>query len=505
MNHLRNTVIGVGFAYLQIAVTLAQGLIITPMCLMHVPDATFGAWLVAGNLLAWIGLLDPGFHVVIQQRIAAAHAVGDMSTINRLRLQAYVISALLACVAMMGAVLVMPLYSIIVHRLGCDQPGPASSAYLLASLATALFVASYGAAVVTVGRQSPAVHGFIGFFGQMCHVVVVVACLKNGLGIPSLPLGLLTQAIVILVGNLAYASLTMPPMAWRDSAGLDGVGLLLRDTRGVFMGRAGAAVAANSDMLIASWFLGASSAVGLNVTQRAPLILRMLTERVSHAAMPVLSSINAAERGVEPAAASAAVVRAAMWMAIPFATAILLWNGTFVSLWVGKDYYSGHAVNQLIAVGFVAATLEATLINVCTALGLYAASGRLLLVKSVLSLGIGTLGAWLYGVGGLLAAPLIAGGLTTWWLLPRVISGHSNWSEDRWRALIVDTMKGCGAAAAVAIAVSMIELRDVGMLVIASLVYILGYAACLAWLSSEFRSLLGVKQLWITLRARHPS
>ena len=178
-------------------------------------------------------------------------------------------------------------------------------------------------------------------------------------------------------------------------------------------------------------------------------------------------------------------------MAIPFAGAILIWNGAFVSLWVGEHYYAGQSVNRLIAVGLVASTLETTLINMCTALGLYAASGRLLLAKSMLSLGIGALGAWWYGVGGLQAAPLIAGGLTTWWLLPRVIRGHSGWNQQRWWSLVSDAVKGCGAAAFAAIVANLIDVVDVRSLVVAGGTYMLVYLACLAGLSAEFRSLLG--------------
>lgn len=263
------------------------------------------------------------------------------------------------------------------------------------------------------------------------------------------------------------------------------------------MSRVGATLAANSDMLIASWFLGAAPTVGVNVTNRAPLMFRMLTERVSHAAMPSLSSINAAEKGVVPATAAAAVIRASIWMAIPAALGVILWNGLFVGLWVGDGYYLGHSMNLLLAFGLLAASLEATMVNVCMAFGLYAVSGRLLLAKSILSIGFGILGAFFAGVGGLLVAPLIAGGLTTWWLLPRAVSSYSGWDRLRWRVFLVDAIKGCAAAAAAAIIASTIPVGDVGKLVIAGVAFVLVYAVCLACFSSDFRLLVCALRPWL--------
>jgi hypothetical protein len=490
VNHLRNTFIGVVFAYLQIAVTLVQGLIITPMCLSHVPEATFGAWLVTGNVLAWIGLLDPGVHVVLQQRIAAAHAHRDVEAIGRLRTQAYALASLFALVALAAAVLAMPMHAVLVGRLGCEQPAEVAMAYLIASVALAFFIASYGASVVTLGTQAPAAHGAIALVAQAAHLAAVIVLLRSGAGIVALSLGLLIQAIVILAGNLSYACLTMPALGWPNAGAIEGIGGLVRETRAVFLGRAGAALATNSDMVISSWFLGVAPTVALNVTQRGPLMLRTLTERVSHAATPVLSLIDAEGENFSRGAATAAIVRAAMWLALPAASATILWNHVFVSLWVGGEFYAGARPNALVAFALVAVSLETTFVNVCAAFGLYAASGRLLLVKSILAIGMGCVGARVFGVGGLLAAPLVAGAITTWWVLPMVIGGHSAWSCERWCGLLTDALKGCAAAALATGVATRIDVGDARSLAAAGMVFTVVYAVCLLCLSADLRNLV---------------
>ncbi|NQW49257.1 MAG: hypothetical protein HQ464_15970 [Planctomycetes bacterium] len=489
MSHLRNTFIGVGFAYVQIAVNLVQGLIITPMCLAHIPEATFGAWLVTGNLLAWIGILDPGVHLVLQQRIAAAYAHQDLQAIGRLRLQAYVLASLFAIVALTAAVLALPLHALLVERIGCEQPVQVAAAYLIAAVAMAVFVVSYGAAVVTLGTQAPAAHGVIALVAQAANLAIVIVLLRGGSGIMSLPIGLLVQAVIVLTGNLAYASLMMPATGWPTRGSLHGVGGLVRESCGVFLGRAGSALAANSDMIIASWFLGAAPTVALNITQRAPLMLRTLAERVSHAAAPVLSAIDAEKGRISPAAAMTAIVRAAIWLAVPATVATILWNPVFVRLWAGGEFYAGDHPNALIAIGLLAGTLETTFMNVCGAIGLYSVSGRVLLAKSILAIGMGSLGAWLFGTVGLLAAPVVAGALTTWWLLPKVIGGHSGWDGDRWSGLATDALKACAAAAAAAAVATRVDAHDPLALAITCGVFMVVYAACLLGCSGELRSL----------------
>jgi hypothetical protein len=198
-----------------------------------------------------------------------------------------------------------------------------------------------------------------------------------------------------------------------------------------------------------------------------------------------------AEHGhISRGAATAAVVRAAMWLAIPSAAAILLWNHVFVNLWAGHGFYAGDRPNALIAFVLLAASLETTFVNICAALGLYAVSGRLLLVKSLLAIGMGCIGARVFGVGGLLAAPLVAGAITTWWALPMAIGGHSAWSSERWYGLLIDALKGCAAAGFAAGLATRVNVGDASALAAAGLVFTLVYAACLLCLSVDLRVLV---------------
>ena len=228
---------------------------------------------------------------------------------------------------------------------------------------------------------------------------------------------------------------------------------------GTSMSRLAGALTTNTDMLVAATFLGPSQAVAPNMTQKAPLLLQMLIDRVSHSAMPSLSAIHAGSGPGRSGRSAALLLRAVIWLAIPAAVGVLLFNRTFVGLWVGRQHYAGDVATAIIALTVVAMGLEVTLTNLATAFGLFQANGRIQLVKSVLSCVFAVFLARSLGIRGLLAGPLVAGACTTWWLLPRLVSQACGWTRQDWLPLAVETGR-VGVAAAAASGLAAMALGD---------------------------------------------
>lgn len=489
-NHVSLTAWNLLFNYAQTAFLIVYGVVLTPLYLRYIPEKTFGVWLATGNLVAWLSLVDPGLNAVIQQRIAAAYARGDNLAVSRLRTHSYVLSALLAVAIAAIGLAAAPWVSRFVTHLACERPGEVMTAYSWACVATGVMTAAYGAAVVNIGMQAPVISGAIYLASQIGNVVTILGLLHAGVGVVSIPLGLLAQAIMLVAGHLSYSAWRFMREEIPASLSLGGAAAILHDSRGTIMSRLAGALTTNTDMLVAAAFLGPSQAVAANMTQKGPGLLRMFIDRVSHSAMPSLSAIHAGSGPDRSGRSAALLLRAVIWLAIPAAVGVMLFNRSFVGLWVGRQHYAGDGATAIIALTVVAMGLEVTLTNLATAFGLFQANGRIQLVKSVLSGVFAVFLAWSLGIRGLLAAPLVAGACTTWWLLPRLVSQACGWTWHDWLPLAGE-MGRVGVAAAAASGLAAMAL-GVGLMsfLFACVVYAIACLTLMALTVPLFRAAL---------------
>lgn len=486
-NHARLTAWNLAFHYAHTIFLIVYGVVLTPLYLRSIPEKTFGVWLATGNLVAWLSLVDPGLNAVVQQRIAAAYARGDNQAVGRLRTHSYALSFLLALGISAIGLIAAPWVSRFVGRLDCELPNDVMTAYYWACVATGMMTAAYGAAVVNIGLQAPIASGLIYLASQVGNLVTILWLLHGGWGVVSIPLGLLVQALVLVVGNTAYSAHRFSREAIPISLSLVGTATILRDSRGTIMSRLAGALATNTDMLVAAAFLGPVQAVAANMTQKGPGILRTFIDRVSHAAMPSLSAIHSADDLARCSRSAATLLRTVIWMAIPAAVGIVLLNRTFVALWVGKQHYAGDVATGIIAATVIAMGLEVTLSNLATSFGLFQANGRVQLIRSGLTSLFAVLLAWSLGLRGLLAAPLVAGACTTWWLLPRFINQTCGWGWRNWLPLAQEAVRVLAAAGLAAGAAAVLLNEDIASFLVTGFAYVIGCAATMAAAVPMFR------------------
>lgn len=476
-NHASLTAWNLVFHYAQSAFLIVFGVVLTPLYLRSIPETTYGVWLATGNLVAWLSLVDPGLNSVIQQRIAAAYSRGDVGSVSRLRTQSYVLSIVLALAIAAIGLAAAPWVSRFVTRLACERPGDVMTAYYWACVGTGAMTTAYGTAVVNIGMQAPIMSGAIYLVSQIGNLATIVGFLCAGLGLVSIPVGLVAQAILLVAGHVAYSAWRFTREGIPASFALTGSAGILRESSGTIMSRLAGALNANTDMLVAATFLGPSQALAANMTQKGPGLIRTFIDRVSHSAMPSLSAIHADSDLGRSRRSAALLLRAVIWLAIPAAVGVMLFNRAFVGLWVGRQHYAGDVATAIIALTVIAMGLEVTLSNLATAFGMFHANGRMQLIKSVLSGLFSVLFAWSLGVRGLLVAPLVAGACTTWWLLPRLISQSCGWSWRDWVPLAGETARVVVSAIAAAGLAAMVLRDDIVSFLVAGGVYGL---ACLA-------------------------
>jgi O-antigen/teichoic acid export membrane protein len=227
------------------------------------------------------------------------------------------------------------------------------------------------------------------------------------------------------------------------------------------------------------------------MTQKGPGLIRMFIDRLSHSAMPSLTAIHAGSDRDLCSRSTVMLLRTVVWLAIPAAVGVMLFNRTFVALWVGRHHYAGDAATAIIAVTVLAMGLEVTLSNLATSFGLFQANGRVQLIKSSFSGLLSVVMAWALGIRGLLAAPLVAGACTTWWLLPRLISRACGWGWWDWAPLVQESVRVLAASVSAAAVAALVLREDVASFLIAGFVYASGCVATMAVALPRFRHVIG--------------
>lgn len=489
-SHARLTLLNIAFQYAQTCLLIVNGVVLTPLYLACIPERTFGAWLATGNIVAWLTLIDPGLNQVVQQRVAAAHAREDRAALGRLRTQSYILSAGLGLSLMTLGLMMTPFVRGFVDRLQCEAPAEVMRAFHVATVAGGCMICCYGATVINIGMQCPAASGMIYLASQLANIALVVGLLVSGAGVVSLPTGVLGQAIVLGAGNALFTSRQFAVQAIPVSFSWTGVRGLFADSTGTALSRLASVLSSNIDMALTACFLGPEQAVALSMTQKGPGIARTFVERPSHAAVPSLAAIHA---GRNPAAVAASGLRlfvAVIWVTIPAAAATIVFNRPFVSLWVGAERFAGNQANLLIAAALVAGCVEVTLSNMAMAIGLFRANGRIMLIRSVLSATLATVGTWGFGMAGLLAAPLIAGATTTLWLLPRALAHAFTWGRPAFLAAAREAGAAVLAAILAAAAALLCDTSSVAELAASIALFGTIYACGMMILSASCRHLV---------------
>lgn len=489
-SHARSTAVNLLFNYAQTIYLVVFGIVLTPLYISHIPLDIYGAWLATGNIAAWLAMLDPGLHYVVQHKIAKADASEDLLALSVLRNQSYVLSAIVAAIILALGFACIPIVERYVSSIGCSEPRTLGLAFAIAAAGTALTVLACGIAVVNAGLQQYFAHGISFLLAQTANLATVLSLLFMGHGVLAIAWGIVAQAAVMAVANMAFTSATFRNRGIRFTTDIGNLRPVVRESSGTVMARIAGCLSSQVDMILAATFLGAQECVSLSVTSKGPGTALTFAQRISHAAMPSLSAIDARSDSEQRARAMELLSLVTIWTAAAAAGGALFLNHGFVSAWVGTNLYLGPVANALIAAGVLSLSLEATLSNSTIAFGEFGSHGRTQLLKSALGIAIALSLLPRAGVVGLLVAPLIAAALTTWRIYPTLTSAKCRWTAAHWRRFLSELCRSIVAVFVAGMAAQAMPQHSVWTFIAAAGIFALVYAGSLAALSPAFRKLV---------------
>lgn len=324
-----------------VAITVAQAFLLIPLALLHLEPSLYGAWLAATEVLIWIQLLDGGLPNLLTQRAGAAVGRGDHVDAARWASTCFAGLGVIASVLLAGALWFAPL-------IGAWSQAPIGDRELFVDcfrtgvVASVLLLLANGGVGLSRGVQRTGVVNAAQVAGALGGLVVSIILLLAGAGLWAFPIGLLTRAVIAVVGG-AFVLWSLPAprkawLAWPSTAYATEIFSLVPS---MSAGSVGHVIASNSEIILVNTFFGPVPALAYALTRRAFDGARSLLDTIAWAVAGGFAHLVTAGDGHR----ARGVMREVLWARLAVAClgtgTVLAVNQPLVGLLFGPANFGG--------------------------------------------------------------------------------------------------------------------------------------------------------------------
>jgi O-antigen/teichoic acid export membrane protein len=414
MSRLRKAATTAGFAYVNFGAAIVAGIVLVPLTLRYVGARPWGLWLATGELLGYAGMLDLGVLGVLPWMIAEADGRRDRGAIGRLVGHGLSVGIL---VGVLYGAAALVLWIVAVPALGV----PAADRALLGPPLIVLVLVnavSYPLRVfraVVAGLQDAWFLGVMTLVATVTGIVVTIVMLTRGYGLHALALAAVVPTLVTGGASLARV-LCIAPDALRGWVRPSWAGLrpLLANGTGVWLGAVGWHLLAASNALVLTYLGHPEWVVVYSCTAKLATTATQLAWVLPDSGLVGLAQLHGEG---QPAGRVRDVVvmllRLHLLLAGAAACGLLAFNPSFVTAWVGGDFFGGTSLNVLLSAGILLSSLVHGLITAASVVGNRLMVGVVTVVNGVVQVGLGLVMTHAWGLRGLAAAALLAALITS--------------------------------------------------------------------------------------------
>lgn len=349
MTRTRRFVGGVGVTYAHQVLVTAVGLWLTPFLLSRLGAHDYGLWLTAGQLIAYLTLLDLGVLALLPRE--AASATGSTADAK---------GELTAVVERASWIVIwqMPLIAIATTVAWFTLPADWQGLRGPLALLLVAFVLMYPLRLFQAtlqGLQDLAFVGALQLVAWGLGVAVSVALVLKGMGLFAVAGGAVVTQVVSLAGCGIRVFRRFPEAMPR------GVRRQPWSEIRSYMQRAGWVSVAQvaqllvnaSDMLLVAWFFGPVTVVPYACTQKLISVLANQPQVLTQAAAPALSQLRTGATKEKLFTVTTSLSLALMLVSGAVVVVVLALNRAFVGWWVGPDQYGGALLTGLFTLGML--------------------------------------------------------------------------------------------------------------------------------------------------------
>lgn len=370
-SRIRAAVVGIAGNYGLAVLTMAEGLIVIPLCLARIDPSLYGAWLASGDVLAWLAVFDMGLGSTMVLRIAGAHARGDKPQLAQ-DLFAGMIALFAMVVLLVSTGLLISGYVPIFLGLSGLSADQLSLCFKLATVSAGLSILNNGFAGFASGVQQVTPVLVSGYVGALSSLSLTVWLLFHGYGLLAIPLSLVARSALVCTINLSNVVRMYRKMGLCLDPAIGGtLKWYFRTSTTVSLSKVAGILLARCDSIVIAKLVGPEAVAMFVLNRRAVDFLRTVMDRFSSAFYAPFAHLFGSgdrqrsreiARGVMSASFGVCLVGAAVYEAF---------NGSFLRLWLNTPNYVNNNLTGLLALAAIATSINYLLLY------LYSGTGEL--------------------------------------------------------------------------------------------------------------------------------
>ena len=342
MSRTRRILGGTGVAYAHQAVVVLVGLWLTPFLLHRLGQQQLGLWLVAGQVLGYMALMDLGVIAMLPREVAFASGQGGQEGER--------VGALVRQVQRIVRWQVVALAAV-AAALWWFLPTDWSALKWPLAIVLVSFVVLYPTRVAAAALQGAQDLTFLAFAQMVAwalSTVTTVVLVLAGWSMYALVLG---WVVLMLVPALAavYRARQRWPSSAVSTTEDSSVRHYFSRSMWVSVSQISQVLLNGSDVLLLGRILGAAAVVPYTCTGKLVTVFANHPQLLMHAAQPALSELRGSATRERLATVTTALTQAMLIMSGGIAVLILPVNQMFVSWWVGPGQYGGWWLTAALA------------------------------------------------------------------------------------------------------------------------------------------------------------
>ena len=364
----------------------------------------YGAWLATGAVLVQLTNVDFGLLGALGQRVAAAYGGSDRRALEQLVGSGLVVAFALAALASAVAAGLAP-FAAQAMDIGAEASERLTHCIWIASAANALQLAGFGVGTLLRNLQRPAAPSGAETTAEVASLGATVWMVFADFGLYAIAIGLAVRGALILVGNLyAFGRIVLRELELRPA--LDGPRMraLFEDSSYVFVTQLAIRVRSYCDPFLVGLLLGPTEAGVFALTLRSHETVKLVAAQFGLAMLPGLSHLHGERSQRRLWEMIAARYKLATAIAAIGVGGCVVFNGAFMSLWVGPGLYAGDAVNVLLALSALLFMTSGSGYDSLFAQGEFRSLSRVVGGYALGRLPLVALGLWAWGLLGAAAA-----------------------------------------------------------------------------------------------------
>jgi O-antigen/teichoic acid export membrane protein len=396
------------FNYYTIAFSIVWGILLVPLYLKYIPLNIYGAWLATGNIIAWLTVVDPGISDVLRQQVGSAYGAGETRKLNEYLSSGILLSLIVSLLILIGGFISRNYIIELINLTDLNSILVVKKAFILAVVGSSLLIFSFGFTSFSQGLLSSVGIGMVYVVATISSLVVNVVLLYRGYGLYSIPLSQIVRALILIVGNIGYIIWRYIRESLNFRFTISGLSGLAKLSSYNMLGRLANIMSTQMDTFLVARYLGAEVAPILNLTKKGPELSRMFVERPPIAMLPAITNAWGNGEYDKVRKYTSRLFTIMIWLLGLIFTGFIIFNKSFVTLWVGGKIFAGNSINVVICSGIIILVISNVSSNIFFALGKIKETSTINFTQSIITVLALFIGVKFFGLYGLVLAQVLS-------------------------------------------------------------------------------------------------